>query len=249
MPGVQTYAIMDDARAGCLICGEDLVYSGTESEAVCWICGKRFKTNVKCVNGHFICDNCHSSGVTDAITAFCMKTDLKDPLEIAVSLMHHQRMHMHGPEHHYLVPAALITAYCNATGRNDGKEDMLKKALSRSGQVKGGFCGSHGTCGAATGTGIFMSIITGSTPLSRRSWSLSNMMTGTALIAIAEAGGPRCCKRDTYIAILTAVKFLEENCGIRLPTGGKITCEFSGLNRECLKEACRFWPGQSDNLK
>ena len=41
----------------------------------------------------------------------------------------------------------------------------------------------------------------GSNPLAKESWGLSNMLTSCALAAIAEAGGPRCCKRDSYKSI------------------------------------------------
>ena len=240
---------MSGKKTGCLICGGELVYGRTGEEAECLFCGRKFMTDVRCENGHFICDECHSRKAADVITAFCINTDLTDPLEIALFLMRHPGLHMHGPEHHYLVPAALITAYYNKTGDTGKKEESLKKALSRSEHIKGGFCGTHGSCGAGIGTGIFMSIITGSTPLSKEAWSLSNRMTATALMAIAEYGGPRCCKRDTYIAILEAVRFLEENCGISLAVSGDICCEFSGMNRECLKEGCPFWCGQSDSVK
>lgn len=240
---------MTDEKTGCLICGGELVYSDTEKEMECSFCGKKFRTNVACENGHFICDECHGREAEAMITAFCLNTDLKDPIKIAITLMRHPSMHMHGPEHHYLVPAVLITAYYNEINEQEKKEKALKKALSRSEHIKGGFCGTHGTCGAAIGTGIFISVITGSTPLSGESWSLSNRMTATALMAIANAGGPRCCKRDTYLAIIGAVKFLEENFKVALPVTEEFCCEFSGLNRECRKKECPFWCGQSDNLK
>ena len=240
---------MSDEKTGCLICGEELVYSDTGKEMACSFCGKKYMTDVACKNGHFICDECHGRDSKGIITAFCLNTDTRDPLKIAVMLMHHPHIHMHGPEHHYLVPAALITAYYNETNEPEKKEEALKKALARSDYIKGGFCGSHGSCGAGIGTGIFISVITGSTPLSKESWSLSNRMTATALMKIANAGGPRCCKRDTYLAIIEAVKFLEENFDVALPVTEEFCCEFSGLNRECLKNECPFWCGQSDNLK
>ena len=39
----------------------------------------------------------------------------------------------------------------------------------RATDIKGGFCGFYGNCGAAVGTGIYVSIITGATPLTRES--------------------------------------------------------------------------------
>jgi hypothetical protein len=84
---------------------------------------------------------------------------------MADALLHHDRLAMHGPEHHYLVPAVLIAAWFNMTGVS-GKRHALDKAMKRAGMVPGGSCGTHGACGAGMGTGIFISVITGATPLS-----------------------------------------------------------------------------------
>lgn len=72
---------------------------------------------------------------------------------------------------------------------------------------------------------------------------LSNLMTGRSLHEVALAGGPRCCKRNTYIAILAAVSFVKEEWGITIPVRRKIACEFSDLNRECRVVECPFYPG------
>ena len=54
-----------------------------------------------------------------------MKSDSKDPVEIARSVMNKDFVSMHGPEHHVMVGSALLTAYKNAGGDID-----LPKALS-----------------------------------------------------------------------------------------------------------------------
>ena len=64
------------------------------------------------------------------------------------------------------VEAALLTAYKNAGGELD-LEKALTEMQNRGKQVPGGICGFWGSCGAAVSTGIFLSIITGSTPLSQ----------------------------------------------------------------------------------
>ena len=64
------------------------------------------------------------------------------------------------------------------------------------------FCGLYGACGAAVGCGIFMSVYTGTTPLSKDTWSLCNYATAGALSEMAKLGGPRCCKRNTFAALL-----------------------------------------------
>lgn len=105
----------------------------------------------------------------------------------------------------------------------------------------GGFCGFYGDCGAAVGTGIFVSLLTGATPLSKKEWRLANLMTARSLSAIAEYGGPRCCKRNTFLALREALKFIEEHFGTQLDEGRPIKCGFHMLNKECLLEECPFF--------
>lgn len=102
--------------------------------------------------------------------------------------MENPAIHMHGPEHHVLVGAALLNAYKNAGGslaNGESFEAALLKMESRGKAVPGGACGMWGCCGAAVSAGIFISIVTGATPLSEESWSLSNRMTSECLAAIA----------------------------------------------------------------
>ena len=197
---------------------------------------------MRCVEGHFICDDCHRLPAEDLIETTCLETNVVDPLLLAISLMRHPALKMHGPEHHFLVPAVLLTSYSVVTGEREALGGRLKRARERAAMVKGGSCGTHGACGAAIGAGIFVSIITGATPLSRREWMISNLMTARSLHEIALAGGPRCCKRNTYIAILAAVSFVSEEWEVALPVKSDILCEFSDLNRECRKTECTFYP-------
>jgi hypothetical protein len=138
---------------------------------------------------------------------------------------------MHGPEHHFLVPAVLLAAYYNIKGDTEQKKRKIKAARERSSNILGGFCGFHGDCGAAVGTGIFVSLVTEATPLSIEEWRLSNMMTSKSLYSVAIHGGPRCCKRNTFLSIIEAVKFLEENFGITMRIDKKIRYVFSTLNK------------------
>jgi hypothetical protein len=167
-------------------------------------------------------------------------------MAMAVTLMRDTRIKMHGPEHHFLVPAVLLAAYCNATGRpREEKTEMISKARRRAEEVKGGSCGFSGNCGAAVGTGIFVSLVTGATPLSRTEWRLANLMTSESLRAIAERGGPRCCKRDSFLAITTAVGFLKKELALSLPLEDSLACEFSSLNKECLRSGCPYFEGSA----
>ena len=230
-----------DYKTGCTICGSELVYNNNYSKFECFYCKNKFDTNVICINGHFICDNCHSLPAYEIIQQFCLNTKLTDPIEIAITLMQHNSIKMHGPEHHYLVPAVLLTAFYNIKGEPAKKKNQLALAEKRAKNVLGGFCGFYGCCGAAIGTGIFMSLITGATPLSKNEWQLSNMLTAITLHSIATIGGPRCCKRDTFIALLESIKFLKDNYQISIDYNNDFFCKFSSLNQQCLKHNCIFF--------
>jgi hypothetical protein len=178
----------------------------------------------------------------ELIENYCIASKSEDPLELALTLMRNPNVKMHGPEHHFLVPAVLLAAYYNSKEDPDEKATKIRMAKKRASQILGGFCGFYGDCGAAVGTGIFMSLITNATPLSVAEWKLANLITAKSLFAIARYGGPRCCKRSTYLALIEAVDFLKENLGVTLKVKKGLECEFSDLNKECLKENCSFYP-------
>lgn len=224
----------------CLICGGKLIYKEDYEMMTCYICGKTYDSNVECINGHYVCDTCHSLPANDFIERYCIKDESVDPLNLAISLMDRPFIKMHGPEHHFLVPAVLLTSYYNIKKDADRKMNKIKIARKRAEKVSGGFCGYYGDCGSAVGTGIFISLITDATPLSRIEWRLSNLMTAKSLYSIANAGGPRCCKRSTYLAIIEAADFLKKYFDVFIPLNRDINCHFSPLNRECLKEDCIF---------
>lgn len=148
--------------------------------------------------------------------------------------------HTHGPEHHIMVGCALLTAYRNASGDID-LLPALKEMISRGGKVPGGACGFWGSCGAAISTGMFISIITGSTPLATQAWGQSNLMTSSSLQALGEIGGPRCCKRNSYISILTAIEYTEKITGIRMDKG-EVICSHTSANSQCIGSRCPFHP-------
>ena len=150
--------------------------------------------------------------------------------------------HMHGPEHHVMVGAALLTAYKNAGG--DLKiEEALREMYSRGKAVPGGSCGFWGACGAGVSAGQFFAIASGSTPLALQPWGLSNRMTAAALESIGRHGGPRCCKRDSYLAILTAIDFAAEHLGVQMEKFRPV-CRRSRLNGQCLGKQCPFFGGK-----
>ena len=65
-------------------------------------------------------------------------------------------------------------------------------------------------------------------------------MTAESLRCIGALGGPRCCKRDTFIALKTARKFMKQNFEVTLDIPDTIICDFTQLNQECIEKDCPF---------
>lgn len=188
----------------CLICGAPLEYLETDVQMQCEICRKKELAKTRCINGHYVCSDCH----------------------------------MHGPEHHVMVGAALLTAYHNAGGDID-LSDALMEMLRRGKSVPGGACGFWGACGAGISTGMFVSIISRSTPLTDEPFALSHKMTAAALGQIGEIGGPRCCKRDSFLSILTAIDFVKEHFGVAMQKP-EVVCHYAAQNNQCIGKRCPF---------
>ena len=224
----------------CMICSKPLEYFETAQTMNCSICGIQRSTNAACEDGHFVCDSCHSNKGWSSITFNTSKTSSLNPIKTATDIMRNQAINMHGPEHHYLVVASLLAAYRNAGGKIDWGT-ALPSARQRAENVPGGICGLWGSCGAGIAIGIFVSIITGATPLSEEEWSWANQSTSRALAVISEHGGPRCCKRNSYLAIQQAVILVKEKFDIHMELPERVTCEFSPRNKQCRKDRCQFY--------
>lgn len=223
----------------CLICKAPLKYLEADEQMECSICHKQENSKTRCVNGHYVCNECHINGL-DSIMSLCLTEKSKNPILIIQKMMSLPFCHMHGPEHHVMVGAALLTAYKNSGG-DIQLEDALTEIMNRGKTVPGGSCGFWGACGAGISSGMFVSIISKSTPLENKPFALSHKMTAKSLLTIGIIGGPRCCKRDSYISILEAVDFVKENFAIKMEKSDKIICTHSAQNNQCIKNRCPFW--------
>ena len=221
----------------CLICKASLIYAENGETMECALCHKREASKTKCANGHYICDDCHTKGM-DALIGLCSSETSKNPIEILRKMMQMPFCHMHGPEHHVMVGAALLTAFKNAGGDIDLHASLLEM-MNRGKSVPGGACGFWGACGAGISTGMFVSIISKSTPLTNEPFALSHQMTSKALSKIGEIGGPRCCKRDAFAALQTAAEYVKEHYGVRLDVH-PAKCAWSPHNAQCLGHRCPY---------
>lgn len=228
----------DGSREDCIICGKPLRYFKEEQIRVCAICHRERPANAECEDGHFVCDECHKSGGGE-ILGFLLQSREKDPIRLYLEVCAMRQVHLHGPEHHSIVPCVLVTAYHNCGGEVDF-EECLNEAWKRGQKVPGGACGFLGVCGAAAGAGIFVSLLCDATPLTAEVWTLPQRMTMECLRRMTEVGGPRCCKRTGRLAIEAAAEFVKAFRGIEMPLS-KPACTYSGRNRECLKERCPFF--------
>ena len=234
---------MEHFTENCMVCGKPLVYCESAKTKSCYICGAPYDTNAACEDGHYVCDGCHAEKGVLLITLKAGKATSRNPIEIATDMMRCPEINMHGPEHHYLAAAALLAAYKNAGGTVELKGALLL-ARQRAKLVPGGICGLWGSCGAGIATGIFVSIITGATPLSEEEWSMANRMTSRSLAVISQNGGPRCCKRNVQLAIYQAADFVKENFNIALELPERVLCEFFQRNKQCKQSKCMYYAAE-----
>lgn len=225
----------------CLKCGSPLLHFIREREMKCAECGKKVRGNIACQAGHFICDACHSKLGVAEVMEILEGSQSRNPLSILHQAMNSEHVHMHGNEHHVLVGAALITAYRNAGGKVDLPASLIEMK-ARGSRYPGGSCGFWGACGAAVSAGMYMSIVTGATPLTEKTWGYANLVTGSALMRMAEIGGPRCCKRNSFIAVETAVRLTKDLLGVEMELSDKIQCDFFHKNNQCIQSCCPYFP-------
>jgi hypothetical protein len=231
-----------DYASGCMVCGQPLIFTPDLTFAcACALCGKTERTHAYCVNGHFVCDQCHRKNILERVEEACLNSTLTDPAKLLARLFLLPGLHMHGPEYHSMVPAALVAAYCNQTGENG--ESAVREALRRGRDIIGGICGPHGACGAGIGVGIAYSVLHRVTPFSREERSEANRMTSLALLAVSRTGGPRCCKRDSMLAVETAMEYFPCFSGLEKPS---YRCSQYRENNTCIRTECPYYPVRAE---
>ena len=230
----------------CIICGKPLLYFKEEKLLECRICHKMKPANASCEDGHFVCDDCHRGGGA-AVLDLLLQSEEKDPIALFLQVCALPTVHLHGPEHHSIVPCVLITAYHNCGGKIQF-EECLQEAWTRGKKIPGGACGFLGICGAAAGAGVFASIVSEASPLTEKEWEIPQRLTANCLNAMVEVGGPRCCKRTGRLAIECAVEYSKQVFGIAMPVS-RPKCSFSCKNKECLHERCPFFGAEDTENK
>ena len=174
----------------------------------------------------------------ELIIAECMNIRGTDPYEIFHTIAQRDFIRIHGPEHHVLDGACILTAFHNAGGDIDLNSALLK-LMEEGLRMPGAVCGLWGVCGAVMSIGAALAIIDGTGPLSTEDWGSHMEYTSAALARLAKTGGPRCCKRDAFSSMGQAVEYIEKRYKITfdmLP----IKCDFSSYNTQCIGKRCPY---------
>jgi hypothetical protein len=222
----------------CTVCGGEL--ERVDTLAKCTFCGQETPAKYLCASGHHICEDCQLADWPQVVERVCEGSRETDPSAIVNLIMMHPMSVMHSPQHHILVTPAALAALRNS-GQVPLNTGRLASAIERTKGIPLASCGQRGECGAAIGVGALVSILTGATYLKDRDRSLALQASAEALIAIAQAGGPRCCKQSVYLALETASTFLKRELNLDLTVAPR--CDFTARNDECKRERCRYYVG------
>lgn len=180
----------------------------------------------------------------------CLKSVTTDPIKLIFDIMQTDYINIHGPEHHILDGSCFLTAMHNAGVKFD-LEAALDEMIVRGQKMPGAICGQWGVCGSSASVGAALAILHETGPLSNNQYYKDNLnYVSKALEKIAQVGGPRCCKRNAFLSLLTAIDFVKEQYGVKLETH-EVSCIFSEENAQCLKTKCPFFAqknGDKDSI-
>lgn len=181
----------------------------------------------------------------------CLEADEMDPIGFLEELMGDSRCDDFGPIHHFLVGAVLLTCFHNSIGRHPGEEGDslhadLEELLSRSSHVPGATCANWGVCGAAASVGRAYAILMGNEPLKQDGWSDGQRLVADTLSRIADAGAPRCCKRDSRIAIANAAEWFDTQLDAGFTSSdARPVCRTFERNSVCMGRDCPYHPAHT----
>lgn len=236
----ETAPRQESHRSGCMVCGAKLIYFETNQDNACHYCGQVLPANARCINGHFVCDSCHSTDTVEIIKQVCLHSRDLDAVALMQTIRSHPQFPLHGPEHHALVPAVILTALRNAG--NAITDEQIITGIQRGQTIAGGACAFLGVCGAAIGVGIAFSVLSAANPYDGEKRQAAMRATQHVLDKIASYNAPRCCQRDSWLALKHASKLLEEKLGKKLTVNHNFICEQFSENKECIHDQCPLWP-------
>ena len=226
-------------KTGCLICGAEIRYLEKKQRMLCQYCQKEYETNSLCLNNHYVCDRCHVQDSLELIRKTAVKATHSNMIALLKAIRKHPIFPIHGPDHHALVPAIILSVYKNLGG--DISDQDILTGIDRGNTIPGGACSFLGVCGAAIGVGIAFSIILNANPYKGKERQIVQKATKEVLEEVALYEAPRCCQRECWIALRVASR-LSSYLTIRLPAEGNFICTQSRLNKECIGRKCPLYP-------
>jgi len=225
--------------SGCMICGEQLIYTENEQEHSCGYCGRKYSSSSLCGKGHYVCDTCHSDDAVEVIKHICLATEETDMIELMERIRSHPSIPVHGPEYHAMIPGIILATWRNLGG--DIHDMIIESGINRGKTIPGGSCGFMGICGAATGTGIAFSILLKANPVKAAERKNVQQITAAVLEEIAALQAARCCQRDCWIALKKAAELSKEIMDIPLRAEKVLKCTQHEVNKECFGKNCPIY--------
>jgi len=229
----------------CMVCGTKLVYDKSSKDHECMYCGSAEVSAIYCPDGHFVCDHCHSRDAISFLEILAESDTSTNPMDVVDQALNHPSFKFHGPEHHSLVPAAILIAMKNrGIPKEDGSPityEIILEGIRRGSKIPGGFCGYAGNCGGCVGAGVAVALYIGSTPTRGPERKLAHAATVDALY-LSMDGLRRCCKRATNYGITAAMNLLKKEFDIDLgEVPAEESCQYSERNRDCEREDCVYF--------
>ena len=184
--------------------------------------------------------------MTDWVVEELVASTSTAPAELMEEVMADPRCPAFGPIHHFVVGATLLACWRNAEAAPD-REALLRADLeemaARSSCVPGATCARWGVCGAAASAGMAYAIVRGNAPLRQEGWQEGQLMVSELLALIARSGSPRCCKRDSRVAVAAAVPHFNALGGPQMSESSTVpACASFPQNGVCMGADCPFYP-------
>ncbi len=99
-----------------------------------------------------------------------------------------------------------------------------------------------GTCGAATGAGIALSVIIGSTPVKAQERQLVQLWVSEILKSLAGFRAGRCCQRECFTTLKEVSSITKGHFSFELLAQKELVCSQFRLNKECIRLDCPLFP-------
>lgn len=232
-------AINTPSLATCSFCGTPLKLLPNAISARCMVCGERGRTRAWCTQGHFVCEDCRGSELWQLVAGLLEQEYPTDPVEIFLRMRESHDFPMHGPEHHPLVAAAFLVAYHTLHGE-PAWPAILDAVQTAATQLPGGTCGFWGACSAGLSAGIAYCTILDSSPTDGAQRATAHQAVARILQRLGQFRGPRCCRRESLLALQTACELSATLLPHPVPTRYHVKCAQAADNPECLGPDCPF---------